>query len=83
MTYHCFSKTERRAAKVHRCIWCGEPIGVGERYIAEESIYDGTFQNHHWHPECLADAEQGWVDGDDTEFMPHSNPRPEHQGALA
>lgn len=75
--YHCFSKTERKAAKPHRCIWCGEAIAQGARYFDERSAYEGRIQRHHWHPECLQAAEDGWRDGDDAEFMPYSNDRPE------
>lgn len=77
MTYHLFSMTERIAAKRHRCIWCGEAINPGEKYSDERSVYDGDIQRMRWHHECRDAAEQGWRDGEDAEFCPHSAERPE------
>lgn len=75
MSYHLFSTTERMAAKKHRCIWCGEAINQGERYFDERSVYDGEIQRHRWHAECLQEAQDGWANGDDAEFIPHSQER--------
>jgi hypothetical protein len=77
--YQLFSLTDRKAAKAHRCIWCGEAIAVGERYQDERSVYDGEFQHHKWHPECQADAQEDWRQGGDAEFMPWSAPRPQRE----
>jgi hypothetical protein len=73
MSYHLFSKKDTVARKIHRCVWCGETIAPGSTYRYEVSVYDGTFQNHHWHPECDDDAGS---DGGDFEFIPHDNERP-------
>jgi len=42
-----------RAAKEHRCSWCGESIPVGSIYrrVTHASSNDG-FQDHKYHPEC-------------------------------
>ena len=77
MAYHLFSLDDRKARKQHRCIWCGEAITPGDKYQDERSVYDGTFQRMRWHPECRQDACDGWADGDDAEFMPHSAERPQ------
>ncbi|WOB06510.1 hypothetical protein [Piscinibacter gummiphilus] len=77
MSYILFSMTERKAAKRHRCIWCGEHIEPGDTYSDERSVYDGEIQRMRWHPECRADAEDGWKNGADEEFMPHCAERPE------
>jgi hypothetical protein len=76
MSYHLFSMIDRKAVKPHRCIWCGEAIGKSETYSDERSVYDGEVQRLRWHPECRADAEEGWARGDDAEFLPHSQERP-------
>lgn len=75
--YHLLSMVARTAAKPHRCIWCGEYIEKGERYQDERSVFDGHMQHHRWHPECLEDAQEGWRAGDDAEFIPHNQDRPE------
>lgn len=76
MSYHLLSMADRTANKPHRCIWCGELIEKGERYKDERSVYDGHMQRHRWHPECIGAAQDGWDCGDDTEFLPHKNERP-------
>lgn len=81
MTYHLFSMTERKAAKPHRCIWCGELIDKGDSYLDERSVFDGSIQRMRWHPECREAAVRGWNDGDDAEFSPGAQERPEKERA--
>ena len=76
MTYHLFSDTVRKAAKQHLCIWCGQAINKGDRHHDERSVYDGSFQNHRWHPECIEDARDCWAQGGDDEFIPYNADRP-------
>jgi hypothetical protein len=76
MSYDLLSESWPVARKVHRCIWCGEPIEIGTKYRAECSVFDGEIQNHHWHEECNADAIEN-MDGSEREFMAYDNPRPE------
>lgn len=76
MGYTLLSEVEHTARKAHRCIWCGEGIAIGSRYIRERSIFDGEPQSHKWHLECLGAARDGWAAGDDAEFSPGSNDRP-------
>lgn len=45
------SKT-RTARKPHRCIWCGEPINAGEKYIDHRYVSDDGPAADHYHPEC-------------------------------
>jgi hypothetical protein len=71
MSYDLISETKPRARKAYSCIWCGEAIAVGEVHSHEVSKYEGTFQNHRWHPECWdASQEHGRINmGFD--FEPH------------
>lgn len=72
MSYTLFSEDARIAKKAHRCIWCGQRINLGARYIDERSIYDGNIQRHRWHPECHEDARR---EGEE-ELTPYDNERP-------
>jgi hypothetical protein len=47
----------RKARKQHRCIWCGEPIAVGERYRHWRGKFEGDVMSNDWHKECDAAAE--------------------------
>lgn len=73
MSYTLLSQTKPTARKDHRCIWCGEAIPRGTQYIAERSVYDNEFQNHHWHPECLENAELVNAGECNWEFEPYYN----------
>ena len=81
MSHQLLSMVTRRAAKKHKCIWCGEAIEAGENYRDERSVYDGDMQSFHWHLECRGGAEAGWQGGDDGEFMPYSQERPQRAAA--
>ena len=73
----------KAARKAHLCIWCGQPIAVGESYIYERSIFQGEPQSNHWHPECNdAFAEVVRYEGGEAEFSPYDNdrPAPQHRG---
>ena len=61
----------RKAAKAHRCTYCGEPIAVGEEYVFQKGNYDGRWYENKMHPECFEDMCEG-----DGEFTPYSNERP-------
>lgn len=75
MTYALLSESWPVARKQHRCIWCGEPIPIGEKYRREYSVFDGHFQNHAWHSECDDDARDYFSSGEDV-FIPYSAERP-------
>lgn len=47
-----------RAAKQHRCDWCGEPIAVGETYQRWRWYGDGTISAVRSHQECVAAAHE-------------------------
>lgn len=72
MSYVCLLQKRVKARKGHRCVWCGESIPRLTEYIRENSIYDGRYQNHKWHPECL----DALHDSGDEEFCPGDNERP-------
>lgn len=67
-------KQNRKARKVHRCVWCGEHILVGEEYAFQSAHYDGIFQQSHYHEECWDDID--WRDVEDG-FALYSAERPE------
>lgn len=75
MSYQLIGENTRKAAKDHRCVWCGQKIPKGTSHVHERSKYDGDFQNHRWHGECIdAMREYGRKTGD-WEFEYHGNPR--------
>lgn len=76
MSYTLLSETTPKARKEHRCIWCGEPILVGERYRCERSVYDGQMQYHKWHLECNAAANEHFRHCIDDTFGPGEAERP-------
>ena len=78
MSYTLLSESHPVAAKEHQCIWCGQPIRVGETYRHERSIFQGEFQNHHWHPECDEVFTDICTHGEE-EFTPYDNERPQVQ----
>jgi hypothetical protein len=45
MTFHA-------GRKVHKCIWCGETIPVGEKMAHFKGTFLGQFQNWRMHQEC-------------------------------
>ena len=63
----------RKASKVHRCVWCGQDIYVGESYVHIDAVIDEGFDHQRWHHECLEGAREEFV-GD--EFSPYENERP-------
>ena len=62
----------RKARKPHVCIWCGEPIAVGERYRHWRGKWEGDVITNDWHKEC-DDATDG-LNHDDG-FEPHAYKR--------
>jgi hypothetical protein len=72
MSWQCLSSADRKARKSHKCIWCGEAILPGEKYVDVTGIFEGDFQNNKFHPECSA-TQQG---EDDESFCAYENERP-------
>lgn len=75
-----FNSSLRMAQKNHRCIWCGEQIPKGSKYLRETGEFQGEFFAQKWHPECELDSQnraQDNGDGSWTEFDPYENERPE------
>lgn len=77
MNYALVRETRPIARKEHQCIWCGQQIVKGSRYVAEYSKFDGEMQNHHWHEECLEDCKLENYDECIWEFYPYEHVRPE------
>ncbi len=76
MSYALISLVERKAAKPHVCIWCGEGIAVGETFHDERSSFCGDFQLHRWHPECKKACDTYIRETHECEFEPWDNERP-------
>ena len=76
MSYALISERAHKALKRYRCIWCGEQIPIGTRYVREFSVYDGDVQKHTWHPECKGAAEEFFCESGEDEFAPLENERP-------
>ena len=75
MTYQLIHESTPVARKPHRCIWCGEAIGVGVKYHHEISKYD-ELQDHRWHSACRGASYEYFMNGDGPEFSPYENERP-------
>lgn len=81
MTYTLLSESHPVARKAHKCIWCGQTIAVGEKHRHERSIFEGSFQDQRWHPECDAAFSEAirFEGGHELEFEPYGNERPVHE----
>lgn len=44
--------THPKAAKDHRCEWCGETILKGEKHVRFTGKWEGEFQDWRMHYEC-------------------------------
>ena len=74
MCFEMSTETSPMARREHRCIWCGEPIRVGEKYSRQKGKFDGEWQDNPWHDECLEfsrDTNPGCFD-----FTPYDGERP-------
>lgn len=60
------TKTRKR----HRCVWCGTHIEIGQPAHSSAWIWEGNFQQGHFHPECWSalsrseDDGEGWIEGE-------------------
>lgn len=52
MSYTLLLSKTRTARKTHRCIWCGEAINAGEKYIDHRYIGEDGPALDRYHPEC-------------------------------
>lgn len=71
--YVLLSEKTRISRRDRPCIWCPEKILKGEKYVRESSTFYREFQDHSWHPECLAAAREAF--GENEEFFPHEHKR--------
>jgi hypothetical protein len=74
MSYALLDETFPIARKKHRCIWCGQPVEIGEKYRREKSVYDGNMQDFKWHLECHEGAREHFRH--EEEFDAYDNERP-------
>lgn len=66
-------ETYPTARKEHGCEFCGEKIAIGQRYVRQTNIYDGTIYDFVTHQECnevahklnmCDDCDDSGLDGD-------------------
>ena len=63
-----------KAAKDHRCIWCGETIPKGSHHAHYVGKWEGEFQDWRMHSECHEDASEGFEIEEG--FTPFDHQRP-------
>jgi hypothetical protein len=71
MSYQLLSETTPVARKQYSCMWCVERIKIGEKHVHEVSKYDGEFQDHRWHPECLDVCREYILESGEDTFEAH------------
>ncbi len=76
MSYLFLSRTEHVARKKHRCIWCGEQVLPGTRYVRQAGVFEGDLQADKWHLECNAAGDEYFSETGEETFDPHQNERP-------
>jgi len=81
MSYMLISEVTARAKKRYRCIWCGELIFAGTRYVREFAKFEGDIQRNQWHPECR-DASAEYFNSGEDEFSPFDMERPPSPASL-
>ena len=75
MSDFCRTAEQRKAAKDHRCTYCGEGIPRGEVYQEQTGVWDGAAFRNKFHAECF----QALCDEGEGEFTPYSETRPERE----
>lgn len=45
-------ETYPTAKKEHRCEFCCEKIAIGQKYVRQTNVYDGTIDDFVTHQEC-------------------------------
>lgn len=71
----CTDAKEIKAAKPHRCTWCGQSIEKGEKHSMWKSVDGGWFTNR-MHPECADACAEECREWNDDEYQPYDNERP-------
>lgn len=73
-----FNYTHPKAAKDHRCEWCGETIPNGDIHTRGSGVWEGDWQNWRMHNECF---DVGALNDEITDgFSPFENERPKAVG---
>lgn len=54
-----------KCRKLHRCVWCGEMIGIGELAQYRAYKFDGEFMTDYMHPECMEACTESDIDSDE------------------
>ena len=74
--------THPKARTEHRCIYCGGPIPVGEKYTQQTGFYDGAAYRNRYHDECYADCGNECSYYGEWEFSPFSADYPPRVKAI-
>ena len=77
MSDYCRPAEQRKAAKDHRCTYCGETIQKGDAYQVQTGFWEGAAFRNKFHAECYQDL----CDEGEGEFTPYSHVRPEREAA--
>jgi ribosomal protein L37AE/L43A len=77
MTDYVRPSIVRKAAKQHRCTYCGEAIPQGELHREQTGFWDGAAFRNRFHDECYQELS---AEGEG-EFTPYSHERPEKETA--
>lgn len=75
MSDFCRTAKQRKAAKDHRCTYCGEGIPKGEVYREQTGVWEGAAFRNTFHEECF----KALCDEGEGEFTPYSETRPERE----
>lgn len=82
MSDHHSTPTHPKARREHRCIYCGGPIPVGEQYVQQTGIFDGSPYRSRYHAECFETCVEECRSGGEWEFSPYDGEYPERVKAL-
>lgn len=75
---YCTDLETLKARTPHRCMSCGETIGVGETYKRWRTYDGGDAQTNKMHPECLAmhEADAKRYGENQWDYSPYMHERP-------
>ena len=75
MSYTFLAESKPKAAKEHRCIWCGETILKGEIHVQQSGVFDGELQENRFHYDCHPAMQTDLRESREDEFEPYAYKR--------